>query len=69
MSRGRSCCAPLEDEESDFSFSLLMSAYMAFIISTTSAKVGSAMWMEDGEPLVGVVGDGGVVSESVGGTG
>jgi hypothetical protein len=46
-----------------------MSAYMAFIISMTSAKVGSAMWMEGGEPLVDVVGDGGVVSGSMGRTG
>jgi hypothetical protein len=66
MSRGRSCWAPLEDEESDFSFSLVMSACMAFIISTTSAKVGSAMWMEGDESLVDVVGDGGVVSGLVG---
>jgi hypothetical protein len=52
----------LEDDDSDFSFRLAMSACMSFIIWTTSARVGSTMLMEAEERVGDAAVDGGVVA-------
>jgi hypothetical protein len=49
---------PLDDDASDFSFSLAMSVCMSFIIWITSARVGSDMVVAAGSE----VGDGGAVA-------
>jgi hypothetical protein len=57
----------LDVDDSVFSFRLLMSNCMSFIILTTSARVGSPMVMDAADAVGDEVGEGGAVGLAVAG--